>query len=105
MIDEFDTYTSQLANMYKEKMDELISRKLQMLERKALMSNELELARILSELDLRDIEKTRNELAQNGYSIELEYPQPNLEFKEHMAKAIINAEEIKLRVRKLIFEI
>jgi len=100
-----EVVTSQLMRQYSEKMDQVIKSKLHMLERKSLEYGETELAYVLNGLDLNGFEKTKSELEKRGYIIELEYPPANFQLKENIIKAIIEADKVKIKVKKLVIEI
>ncbi|UDY80705.1 hypothetical protein [Geobacillus phage GR1] len=100
----FDTITSQLLQEYTKRMDRILLLKLQTLAMKALKRNEYELYHLLSNLDLSNIEKTKFELEKRGYSLELEQPPFQLSSNGNVFRVTLNADEIKLRIRKIVVE-
>lgn len=105
MYDYTSSYTEKITEHYQEQMNQILSYKLMKLEEKALRSGEYNLYEILKELDIKNIEKTRLALEEQGYSIELVQPQPLLTSDEGSIKVTIEMDKVKLIVKKKIFEI
>lgn len=101
----FSTYTEQLLEEYKIKMDQVLLIKFMQLKRKALEHGEYHLYDALNDIDMHNIEKTKIALEKQGYTLELEQPQPEFSSEENIFKATIQTDSIKLRVRKTIFEV
>lgn len=100
-----DSVSSVMIEEYTRKMDQLIQHKLKQLEMKSLQEGDYDLFSILKDIDTRNIEKTQLELQRHGYSLELVQPQPKFIHGKWSVKATIDTEQMKLIVKKVVFEI
>ena len=100
-----NSFSSKMVEKCNQEIDQIIQLKLKQLEVKALQEKEYDLFDILKNIDLKRLDKTQLELQMRGYSLELIQPQPEFNLEEGSMKATINTKQIKLIVRKVIFEI
>jgi type II secretory pathway component PulL len=104
---EISDYTSQLIQEYNKKMEQIIKHKLSQIEVLAFNQNEVELAEIIHNLDVNDIEKFKSELEVNGYTIEIEKHETITTYEkvDDIFKATTKIGDVKLKVKKLIIEV
>lgn len=102
---EFESIVSRMAEEMSAQMDVLLYKKLILMKNKASLIGETELAEILDRINLKNVAKTKRELEDNGYAIEIEYPKETYETKDGVVRATIDTDQIKIRVRKLILEV
>lgn len=100
-----DNIFEHFLETYGKKMDELLFNKLSRLKLVSLEQGDYELYRILDNIEFNNIKKTKRELERHGYSIEFDQPQPSFTSNENVIKATVQLDDVKLRVRKLLFEV
>lgn len=99
------SYTERFFEVYNKKVDELLFSKLSRLKLVSLEQGNYELYKILDNIEFNNISKTKRELEKHGYSIEFDQPRPLFTSDENVIKATVQLDDVKLKVRKLLFEV
>lgn len=100
-----NSIASEMIKKQQEKIEEVLKHKMSLLSYEAVKQGEHGLAEILRHVNEENLDYCKREIQKMGYSFEMEQPKPNIKHDGNTITSTFNADDIKIRVRKAVFEV